>query len=434
MVGDAERRELVKPSRLMAGVAGAMLAAAGLCADSAPEPAGRVLISDPRNPPPWTEVHPAARRDFDLGHTIFNSPWFPAGHAGAGQRDGLGPLLVQSSCDACHNNGGRGRPPATVGGLSNSFVMQLGGPPTDYGHVINTMAIDGHAPEARVQVRWQQRRGRYADGQRWTIMEPRYVVEDASLGVPPADTVLKPRIGPALFGAGLLDGVPLATIDAIRQSQSRRVRGIIGGRFGWQGDARTLVDQTAVAFAREMGVTSELQPSDDCTPAQQACLQAPHGGTPEAAEQFFHAVNTFQFLLGVPARAAVDLSADSTGARLFERTGCAACHVPQLVVPREVGTLSIDPYSDLLLHDLGEGLADRTASGLPVRSKWRTAPLWGLAHALRDGQVALLHDGRAGSIEEAILWHEGQAEDSRRRFMRLDAVARRQLLDWVASL
>lgn len=434
MVGDAERRQLVIPARLMAGLASAMLAAAGLGADSAPQPAGRVAITDPRNPPPWTEVHPAARRDFDLGHTIFNSPWFPAGHAGAERRDGLGPLLVQPSCDGCHNNGARGRPPAAPGALSNSFVMQLGGPATDYGHVINTLAIDGHAPEARIQVDWRQRTGTYPDGQRWSLDEPRYTVVDATLGALPADTLLKPRIGPALFGAGLLDGVPLATIEAIRQAQSRRVRGSIGGRFGWQGDAPTLVDQTALAFAREMGVTSELQPRDDCTAAQSACLQAPHGGTTEATEQFFHAVNTFQFLLGVPARAAVEPGVDAAGARLFERTGCAACHVPQLVVQREDGALGIDPYSDLMLHDLGEGLADRTVAGRPARSLWRTAPLWGMAHALREGQVALLHDGRAASIEEAILWHDGQAGDARRRFMRLDAAARRQLLDWVATL
>lgn len=434
MVGDAERRQLVTSARFAAGVACAMLAAVALCADNAPQPAGRIVISDPRNPAPWTEVHPAARRDFDLGHTIFNSPWFPAGHAGAGRRDGLGPLLVQSSCDGCHNNGARGSPPAAPGALSNSFVMQLGGAATDYGHVINTLAIDGHVPEARIQVEWQPRTGRYPDGQRWSLNEPRYAVVDATLGALPGGTILKPRIGPALFGAGLLDGVPLATIDAIRQAQSRRVRGSIGGRFGWQGDAPTLVDQTALALAREMGVTSDLQPRDDCTAAQPACLQAPHGGTPEASEQFFHALNTFQFLLGVPARAAVEPGVDAAGARLFERTGCAACHVPQLVVPREVGALGIDPYSDLLLHDLGEGLADRTADGRPVRSRWRTAPLWGLAHALREGQVALLHDGRAASIEAAILWHEGQASDSRRRFMRLDAATRRQLLDWVATL
>lgn len=424
----------MKRGRLAAGAACAALAAAAWCAADVPEPAGRIVIADPRNPAPWTEVHPAARRDFDLGHTIFNSPWFPAGHPGGEPRDGLGPLLVQASCDGCHDNGARGRPPVAPGTLSNSFVMQLGGAPSRYGHVLNTLAIEGHQAEGRVHVALRPRTGRHADGQPWRLNEPRYTVVESALGPLPGDTILRPRIAPAVFGAGLLDGVPPATVESIRQAQPRRVRGSVGGRFGWQADVPTLPDQTALAFAREMGVTSELQPRDDCTPAQQACLQAPHGGTPEASEQFFHAVNTFQFLLGVPARASIEPAADAAGARLFARTGCAACHVPQLVIPRDSGALVIDPYSDLLLHDLGDGLADRTVGGRPVRSLWRTAPLWGIGHALRDGAIALLHDGRARSIEEAILWHEGQGDAARRNFMRLDAAARRQLLDWIATL
>jgi CxxC motif-containing protein (DUF1111 family) len=245
---------------------------------------------------------------------------------------------------------------------------------------------------------------------------------------------LKPRIGPALFGVGLLDAVSQPALDSIRQAQPRRLRGSAAGRFGWQGSATSLVDQTALAFAREMGLTSAPQPQDDCTPAQRICREAPQAGMPELSERFFHAVNTFQFLLAAPARAKIGAEADAVGALLFERSGCAACHVPQLPVPRDSGGIRIDPYTDLLLHDLGEGLADRTVAGRTVTSRWRTAPLWGLAHALQAGPVALLHDGRAGSIEEAILWHEGQAADARRRFMALDAVSRRYLLDWIATL
>ncbi len=413
---------------------GAMPAAAALCQEGMAEPAGRVAFSDPRNPPPWTEVHAAARRDFELGRNLFNARWLPAGHADAEGRTGLGPLFVEDSCDACHDDGARGRPPSAPGGLPNSFVMQLGGASTAYGLVLQTRAVDGHLPEGRIITTLRQRTGRYADGRRWALQEPRYAVVDSSLGPLPAHVVLKPRIAPALFGDGLLDAVQQPTIDSIRESQPKHLRGSVGGRFGWQGNAISLVDQTAIAFAREMGLSSEPQPRDDCTPAQTACREAAQGVAPEISERLFHAVNTFQFLLAAPARAKLEPGIDAAGAALFARVGCAACHVPRLPVPRENGGIHIDPYTDLMLHDMGDGLADRTVAGGPVTSRWRTAPLWGLAYALQAGPVALMHDGRASSIEEAILWHEGQGNNARRKFMALDAAARRQLLEWIATL
>lgn len=410
---------------------GTVLAMAALPQERIAELAGRVAFTDPLNPPPWTAIPAATRRDFDLGHSIFNTQWLPAGATG---NAGLGPQFVENSCDGCHDDGARGRPPTTSGGLSNSFVMQLGGALTSYGHVLNTRAIEGHAPEGRVTLSTRARTGRYADGQRWTLQEPRYAVSDLAIGALPAGTVLKPRIGPALFGVGLLDAVQQTAVDAIRDAQPASLRGSHGGRFGWQGDVISLVDQTALAFSREMGLTSEIQPQDDCTPAQAACRNAQQSGTPELSERLFHSVTTFQFLLAAPARAKIDPADDIAGAALFARTGCAACHVPELPVPRDSGAIRIDPHTDLLLHDLGEGLADRTVAGKPVASRWRTAPLWGLAHALQAGPIALLHDGRASSIEEAILWHEGQAGTARRNFMALDAALRRQLLEWVATL
>ena len=418
--------------RLAVSLAGALLAAAAWCQHKLPELAGRAVFEDSGRPPPWLAIPATTRRDFDLGHDVFNRQWVPGGTDVA--NGGLGPLFVENSCDGCHDDGARGRPPASPGQLSNSFVMQLGGPSTAYGHVLNTRAIDGHAAEGRVTLTWSQRTGRYRDGTQWSLRVPRYAMEDPAQGPLPAQTVLKPRIGPALFGVGLIDAVPQSALDAIRQAQPRSVRGRTAGRFGWQGGAISLVDQTAIAFAREMGLTSELQPDDDCTPAQHGCRAAPRSGGPELSERLFHAVNTFQFLLAAPARATIDAAIDTAGAGLFERTGCAACHVPQLPVPRDSGDIRIDPYTDLLLHDLGDGLADRTVDGRKVTSLWRTPPLWGLAHALHAGPVALLHDGRAASIEEAILWHEGQAGAARRRFMALDAKARRQLLDWIATL
>lgn len=413
---------------------------------------------DRRNPPAWHALDEATQDAYRLGQLVFNSSWVPAGLANAARRDGLGPLFVLGSCDGCHNNGARGR--GEVGErLPNSFVMQLGGPPTAYGAVINTQALTGYAAEAQVSLRWKTRTGRYADGAVWNLREPQYSLGSLNYGELPQDVVLRPRIGPALFGAGLLEAVPLRQLRALQRAQPRAVRGDIAwrevdgvklpGRFGWQADAVSIEDQTARALAREMGVTSRPIRQDDCTESQWQCRDAPNGGEPEASDEFLHALVAFQQHLAVPSPApAVGMKGHAgadervsmkgaTGAKgeaLFARVGCAQCHRPVLVANRAAGGIvPIDAYTDLLVHDLGEGLADRTLAGVAVKSLWRTAPLWGMAQTIANGDPALLHDGRARSVEEAVLWHDGQAREARRGFERLPAQDRQVLLEWVES-
>src|SRR5690606_1378442 len=159
----------------------------------------------------------------------------------------------------------------------------------------------------------------------------------------------------------------------------------------------------------------------DCTAMQIACRNAQNGGSPEVSDEFLQAVVTYQRELAVPARGELAPEHDATGRSLFASTGCAACHVAELHAAVDGATVRIEPFTDLLLHDMGEDLADRDLRDRPVKSLWRTAPLWGLAHAHRFGDIALLHDGRAGSVEEAILWHGGQAAGARDAFMRLPA-------------
>ncbi len=385
-------------------------AACGAQAEEAQRPLGRVPFTDRRDPPAYDTLDATAREQFELGLAAFNTGWVPAGQKNASRRDGVGPLIVGVSCDGCHNNGARGRGDAVATRLSNSFVMQLGGAPTAYGHVINTQAIEGFTPEAHIEVQRIERAGRYADGSSWKLHEPQYSLTALNHGPLPRDTVLRPRIGAAVFGTGLLEAVPEQAREDIRRSQPRAQRGHIAGRFGWQAEAVSIADQTARAFAREMGLTSAMQPADDCTAVQTTCRDAPHGGTPEVSAELFAAVVSFQRQVAVPARPPVDAAMDGAGLALFTRTGCATCHRPQLPVQRESGADTIDAFTDLLRHDMGEALADRTVGGRSVQSLWRTAPLWGLAHALQNTDVALLHDGRARSLEEAILWHGGEAE------------------------
>jgi len=246
----------------------------------------------------------------------------------------------------------------------------------------------------------------------------------------------------SLFGLGLLERVPESELLSIEQSAQRtdssahlvRLEGAARiGRFGWQATEPTVASQTASAFEREMGLTTALVATDDCG-MDAACRQAPNGGIPEVDAALFDALVVFQTLHAVPA--AQSRQRRAPGADLFDRLGCAECHRPSLRVdlPGHRSGI-IQPYTDLLLHDLGEGLADRDIAGNSVRSEWRTAPLWGMNAAVTSGQpLRLLHDGRARSVEEAVLWHAGAATAARERFERLGASQRRMLVAWIEEL
>lgn len=423
-------------------------AVAGLTLGEIPPPSatGRIEFADRRSPPAWRNLDEPAQEAFDLGLLVFNSPWVIAGTNNAGRRDGLGPLFIQASCDGCHNNGARGRGEPPDGLLPNSFVMQLDGPAGPYGAVFNTRALPGYTPEGRIEVQWRPRTGRYGSGESWQIREPRYALTSLGYGELSADAILRPRIAPAIFGTGLLQAVPATALQEARAAQPRAQRGEIAwqdiegrrlpGRFGWRAESVSVEDQTARALAREMGLSSRPRAQDDCTEQQWQCRDAPQGGTPEVSDEFLHALVVLQQEMAVPLRPAT-LAADQqrAGAALFAKTGCAACHVPTLPVQPEGFPVSqISAYTDLLVHDLGEGLADRRLDGRPVPTLWRTAPLWGMAHAIANGDLALLHDGRARNIEEAVLWHGGQARGARRSFEKLPATQRALLLAWVGSL
>jgi CxxC motif-containing protein (DUF1111 family) len=395
---------------------------------------GRAEFTDRRDPPRRHVLDKSTQEVFDLGLLVFNTPWVTAGTPNAARRDGLGPLFVSTSCDACHNNGARGRPPARNDGLSNSFVMQLGGA-SPYGAVLNTAAVPDHNAEGQIEVSRKDIAGRYADGASWTLREPTYRLRRLIYGELPAETVLRPRIASSVFGAGLIESVSQTALREIRRRQSASMRGELPvGRFGWQAEAISIEDQTARALAREMGITSRPRMADDCTAIQIACRNGADGGKPEASDEFLHALVTLQEEIAVPSRKALGAQQEKAGSELFTRTGCGGCHISRLPVETDIGAATIDAYTDLLVHDMGPQLADRNASGQSVTSHWRTAPLWGLAHALNNEAIALLHDGRASSVEEAILWHGGQAGAARAAFIAMPLEQRQLLITWVGSL
>jgi CxxC motif-containing protein (DUF1111 family) len=434
--------------RAFRGVAGLGCLLYGLCggldAAQIAAPIGSMPYLDHRNQPPYLPLPAPLADQYALGHAVFNTDFLPPGTAGAGRRAGLGPIYNSGSCDECHNEGAHGRGPDFEGPAPNSLVVQLeavpaagtplpdaSDPPGDpvYGHVLSPVAIEGFTAEGQVLIHYHVIQRTYPDGTVWMLRQPSYEVTRLQYGPLAANVVIKPRLAPALFGLGLLEAVPGRPASA----------GL--GRFGWQAVAVSIRDQTTRALAREMGVTNSDRPVDDCTDAETQCLQQRHPGTVEMSGELLDALLTFQKWLSVPANpTAQDLPARAAGLKLFKATGCAACHQPVqpvalLQADGQPLNATIAPYTDLSLHDLGPALADHDVSGTVHPTRWRTAPLWGMGYRFsRESRPTFLHDGRARSVEEAVLWHDGEAAVVRERFEHLPRAQREQLLKFVAGL
>jgi CxxC motif-containing protein (DUF1111 family) len=455
-------------------------------------PIGAQPFTDRRNPPSYRKLSDAEFARYDLGVAVFNTQFVPTGTPNAGRRAGVGPLFNSSSCDACHNNGAHGRGPTESGPAPAALVIQLATTPmknpTDpvgdpvYGRVLNTNALDGVPPEGEAMIRYEDTPGRYPDGSTWSLRVPHYTLTNLRYGPVSPRTLVKPRLAPALFGVGLLDAAvasavatnapaispaapdtaePRATAkgavatnttainpaapDAAKPRATAKGAATPNattrahGHFGWQATALTVEDQTARAFAREMGLTSTDMPNDDCTRSEAACLHARDNGPPEVSAEIFDAVLSFQRYLAVPASPTPHPVPDRD-ADVFGALGCSVCHQPRLAVTltdadgKDVSAV-IAPYTDLRLHDLGNRLADETVAGQKVSSKWRTAPLWSMGYRTTlEHFPTFLHDGRARSAEEAILWHDGEASGARIRFEQLPALQRKAFLRWVDTL
>jgi len=264
---------------------------------------------------------------------------------------------------------------------------------------------------------------------------------------------LSARVAPPLVGLGLLERIPSAAIEALADPDDRDANGISGrvnrvrdaasgasslGRFGWKAGQPSVRQQVAAAFHGDLGITSSLFPESPCTPVQVACAKAPDGGTPELTDALLDLVTFYARTLGVPARR--NPSTARPGEALFRKIGCADCHVERFVTGPApdlplLAEQEIHPYTDLLLHDMGEGLADGRPEFAADGREWRTPPLWGigLVHAV-SRHTRFLHDGRARNLEEAILWHGGEAEKARRAYTALERSERDQLLFFLDTL
>ena len=411
-------------------------------ADALPSPGGswtRARQPDASFIAPAAHLDADAQLDFYTGFSFFRSPWVAA-PSSTTARDGLGPLFNAHSCDGCHRNGGRGKSLLDSGSRSPGMVVRVSirdalgrvRPHPRYGEQVQTRATFG-APEAELAMPAVDTAGglrKPALHVSWLPLEP--ASEDAQ-----DEVLLSARVAPALLGMGLLESIPEAALEARADPDDADRDGISGrvhrlpdgriGRFGWKAIQATVREQTAAAFNEDLGITSPPRPETACTPAQAVCRGQPNGNDPatgvEITEPLFRRV--VHFVAHIPPPAAGRLTERvRRGRRTFSMLGCQACHTPSQ--PAQDG--AVWPYTDLLLHDMGDGLADGRPEGDAGGGEWRTPPLWGLG-ALRtvSGHTTLLHDGRARNIGEAILWHGGEADGARRGYEGLDDAARADL-------
>lgn len=406
-----------------------------------------------------TRVAGLSKAQLDLalrGEAFFNTSFIPS-PSDATLRDGLGPLFNSANCRSCHNGLGRGRPPAE-GEQPVALVLQISAPRDDgawgddpiYGPNFNPFVVPGVPPEGVARVRYTEINGQYADGLAWTLRQPDYALTDLRYGDLHPEVAISPRLAQPIIGMGLLDAVPDAVILANANEDGEVISGRPNwitsedgarrlGRFGWKANQPDLQAQTAAALFAEMGITTSMHPRQNCTSVQTACLAAPHGGEPELADADLSALVFYQQVLAVPPRRHLDSPSVILGAGLFRAAQCDACHVPSLITGEVPGLPALSnqviyPFTDLLLHDMGPGLADGRPDHEASGSEWRTPPLWGLGRAAElANAVFYLHDGRARSIEEAILWHGGEAAAARAQFMNWSAAERQALIEFLES-
>ncbi len=359
----------------------------------------------------------------------------------------------------------------------------LGEPVPDpvYGDQINNAAVPSVKPEARVLIRTQEMADRFADGTSFSLQAPSYTLTDLGYGPLHPGLMTSPRLAPQVIGMGLLEAVPEEEIRANAHRQMMAggaIRGVPNlvwdvfgermmlGRFGWKANAATLAHQTGSAFRGDIGITSSRFADETCTEAQADCLAAPRGGhtgrlsegsdrdpaaglpATEIDDATFDQVVFYVTTLAPPARRAVDDPQVKRGEQLFHEAQCAVCHRPSYVTARPpladrfaqfsspaLEGQSIHPYTDLLLHDMGDALADGRPDNRANGRQWRTPPLWGVGMIQEvNGHQRLLHDGRARGVLEAVMWHGGEAAGSREQVRALSAADREALVKFVESL
>lgn len=429
--------------------------------------------------------HPAAnirlrnQMDFRLGHGVFRKLWVPAPSSTTAS-DGLGPLYNARSCMQCHSRGGKGNSPVFTG-QSPALLFKLSIPAQNaaqaeqlasghigslddpiYGNQLQEFAITGINAEAKLHIDYTPIQITLNDGEQVELLKPQYQITDSQYGPLHQDLMTSPRIASSMIGLGLLENIPASDIRAQADPNDINNDGISGranrvrdnetqrfslGRFGWKAGAATLNQQNNAAFNTDIGISTPYARAawGDCTEQQQQCRQLPNGNSQhleglEASSEMNKVLLFYTRHIAVPARRDSDHPETLAGKQLFMQSGCAQCHTPSFTTAKNadlpyLSQQQIWPYSDLLLHDMGAGLADNRPEFQASGREWRTPPLWGIGLIKQvNPNAGFLHDGRARTLLEAILWHGGEAETAKQNIIEMSARRRQQLIRFLRSL
>ncbi|MAO93800.1 MAG: thiol oxidoreductase [Rhodospirillaceae bacterium] len=422
----------------------------------------------------------AGQEQFNLGNGLFRKIWVSS-PSSTNASDGLGPIYNARSCQRCHLKDGRGHPPDISDTDASTMFLRLSVParteaerqalaskkmlripePT-YGGQFQDFAVPGLDAEGQMVVTYEERPVTLNGGQVVSLRAPTYSVKDLAYGPMDPDVMLSPRVAPPMIGLGLLEAIAPADILSQADPDDLNGDGISGrpsmvwdpvadgialGRFGWKASKASLKAQAADAFAGDIGISTPMVPNHwgDCTEAQRACRQMATGvqvnlGDTEAPDPILDLVEHYSRNLAVPARRDVADPTVLRGKKVFYESGCVACHTPKYVTSRNADQPEhrfqlIWPYTDLLLHDMGEGLSDHRPVGDAQGQEWRTPPLWGIGLTeVVSGHTFFLHDGRARNLLEAILWHGGEAQAARDKVVELSLEDRNALIQFLESL
>ncbi|WP_208645483.1 di-heme oxidoredictase family protein [Mucilaginibacter endophyticus] len=391
-----------------------------------------------------------------LGDAAFNKIFVTAP---APINPGLGTIFNNNSCISCHHNDGIGLP--TAGESNSSLLVRISIPGTDehggplaapgYGLQLQDKAVFGKTPECKVNIAYNDVIYNFPDGEAYALRTPTYTLTNLYTALS-AGYMLSPRLAPPMYGLGLLEAIPESTIVAMADPNDANGDGIKGhanyvwdvatqsrklGRFGWKANTASLLTQVAAAYNQDIGITNNI------FPVENSFGQSQYDGLkddPELADSTLNAVRFYAATLAVPARRDVTDATNKRGELLFKQGKCESCHRQTLttginVAFKPLSNQVIHPYTDMLVHDMGPGLADNRPDFLANGQEWRTAPLWGLGLFEKVNYPGYyLHDGRARSITEAIMWHGGEAESSKVFFSTLSKVDRDAMLSFLKSL
>lgn len=408
---------------------------------------------------------------FMLGFSFYRIPWVEAPSATTA-RDGLGPLFSANTCISCHPNNAIASIYNDKGNISRAYVARLSIPsdgskthedylkykgfipePT-YGGQISLNAAHGVPFEAKNQIIYDKKIVTYPDGREVILSSPKNdqasALKDLRYGKLHKNTAITKRLAPALVGLGLLDMLNDEQILANQDINDSNNDGISGkanivyspefedfrvGRYTWKGSTASVLHQSGAAAHNDMSLSNPLFPNENCTKSQKECLKAPKGDNGRVSSKFdlpmerLEAIAFYLKNLKIPKSKITEKS----GERLFSQIGCTSCHIPEFTL---ANGYKIKPFTDILLHDMGEGLSDGRVEFKAGKNEWRTPALWAIGkYKFATGkEPELLHDGRAKTLEEAILWHGGEGDMSRKRFMNLTKEHRDEVLRYISQL